>query len=103
MSDVECPYCGCGQEINHDDGYGYDEDELHQQECDSCSKVFTYTTAVLHLYEASKAPCLNGGNHEWNPTHTIPRWHTKMECDHCGETRAPTSEEMKAHNIPVTP
>ena len=24
-SDVECPYCGAEQEINHDDGYGYDE------------------------------------------------------------------------------
>jgi len=28
-NDVECPYCGAEQEINHDDGQGYDEDVLH--------------------------------------------------------------------------
>ena len=27
MYDVECPYCGAEIEINHDDGYGYEEDE----------------------------------------------------------------------------
>jgi len=31
MSDVECPYCGADVEINHDDGYGYTEDCLHEQ------------------------------------------------------------------------
>jgi len=30
---VNCPYCGAEQEICHDDGYGYEEDVLHQQEC----------------------------------------------------------------------
>lgn len=30
-NDVECPYCGAEQEINHDDGQGYDEGVLHRQ------------------------------------------------------------------------
>lgn len=63
MSDVECPYCGADQEICHDDGYGYDEDAIHQQTCGECSKVFAYTTAIIMHYEAMQADCLNGGAH----------------------------------------
>jgi len=29
MDDVDCPYCGESQEICHDDGFGYSEDEDH--------------------------------------------------------------------------
>jgi glutaredoxin len=32
--DIECPYCEKQQEIDHDDGYGYDEDQAHKQTCD---------------------------------------------------------------------
>jgi len=35
MSDVTCPYCRDEQEINHDDGYGYEEDKEHEQDCHS--------------------------------------------------------------------
>ena len=31
---VECPYCGADVEINHDDGYGLEEDLIFKQECD---------------------------------------------------------------------
>lgn len=31
---VECPYCGAGQEICHD--------EVHEQECDECAKTFVF-------------------------------------------------------------
>ena len=60
---VYCPYCGKGQEIIHDDGYGYDEDKVYEQECDDCDKIFSFTTSIHFYYEASKAPCLNGGDH----------------------------------------
>lgn len=30
MNDVNCPYCGAKQEINHDDGYGYAEGEVNE-------------------------------------------------------------------------
>ena len=38
--DVYCPYCGAEQEINHDDGYGYEEDRRYQQQCGECEKTF---------------------------------------------------------------
>lgn len=67
MSDVECPYCGDEQEINHDDGYGYEEDKTHEQECGSCEKTFAYTTCISFDYTASKADCLNGSPHQLIP------------------------------------
>ena len=85
--DVECPYCGAEQDIDHDDGYGYEEDETYQQECSECEKVFSYTTSVSYSYEVSKAPCLNGGEHDmsrWYKGHSLRdyRYRYCMNCDH---------------------
>ena len=44
--DVKCPYCNKGQDINHDDGFGYEEDAIHEQDCISCSKIFAFTTSI---------------------------------------------------------
>lgn len=74
MYDVECPYCGESQDINHDDGYGYEEDETYQQECCACDKVFIYKTTVSFTYEAQQADCLNGGEHRWRKLTTLPAW-----------------------------
>lgn len=94
--DVECPYCGKGQEICHDDGYGYQEDRMHQQQCGECDKTFTYTTSISFYYDADKAPCLNEeSDHDWKPTNTIPREWTRMRCTWCEEERAMTEEEKK--------
>lgn len=95
MSDVECPYCGKYQEINHDDGYGYQEGEIFNQECDDCEKTFAYTTSISFSYDAEKADCLNGGDHNWKPQITYPKEYTKMECTMCGDTRVPTDSEFK--------
>ncbi|PCI04590.1 MAG: hypothetical protein COB78_09870 [Hyphomicrobiales bacterium] len=94
MSDVNCPYCGYGNQINHDDGFGYREDEKHQQECSDCEKTFVFTTSISYHYEPEKAICLNGGDHEFEPTFTFPIEHTKMECELCWERRVPTDQEM---------
>lgn len=56
MEDVRCPYCNRWQEINHDDGYGYEEDQAHMQECADCGKVFIFTTSISFDYHAEKAP-----------------------------------------------
>jgi len=47
--DTKCPYCGEGQDINPDDGYGYDGSETYQQECLHCEKTFTFTTSIALL------------------------------------------------------
>ena len=85
--DTECPYCGADVEINHDDGYGYSEDDLHNQECGECGKAFTYTTAIHFSYRTSKADCLNGGEHQYEKTKTWPPEFARMRCTECGEEK----------------
>jgi hypothetical protein len=95
VSDCECPYCGADVEICHDDGYGYKEDEIFQQECPKCEKNFAYTICFHIEHEASKADCLNGADHKWKPTRSWPKEFTRMQCNDCGEERKPTEQEMK--------
>lgn len=60
MKDLECPYCGEGLEICHDDGFGSEEDELYEMECEYCEKSFVFDTSISYNYESYKADCLNG-------------------------------------------
>lgn len=84
--DVECPYCGEGQYINHDDGYGYGEDSVYEQQCDSCDKTYAYRTSIHFSYEAKKAPCLNGEPHQLEPVMYVPTrfpdWKRCIICEH---------------------
>ncbi|TGK36188.1 hypothetical protein EHQ12_04170 [Leptospira gomenensis] len=92
--DVKCPYCNHGQEINHDDGYGYDEGVLHHQDCVSCDKIFVFTTQISFNYEVKAALCLNEeADHKWKSTQTFPKQFTEMICQDCGERRKPTERE----------
>ena len=99
--DVECPYCEEWQEINHDDGQGYAEGVIHQQECDNCGKTFVFETSITFYYEAKKADCLNDGEHNWGQLTTYPKCFTKMQCEMCNEERNLTEEERIKHNIPT--
>jgi uncharacterized Zn-finger protein len=82
VKDIDCPYCGTDQEINHDDGQGYAEDETHEQECSDCGKTFVFTTRIMFLYEAEKAPCLNGEEHKYKslPGSCYP---DRKVCEYC--------------------
>lgn len=100
--DIECPYCEEPQDINHDDGYGYEEGVTHQQQCGKCDKTFTYTTSISFYYEAEKADCLNGDvEHDWKPETIFPKFFAKMRCKICDETREPTDEERVKYEIPT--
>ncbi len=92
-NDVECPYCDKWQEINHDDGYGYDESITYEQQCSDCEKFFTFTTFIDFSYDADKAPCLNGGSHNWRPVRTYPKWYTRARCFYCDDVRDLTDQE----------
>ena len=94
-NDIQCPYCGAGQDINHDDGYGYEEGTLHQQECVQCEKTFTFETTITFYYEAYKADCLNGGEHEFEETTTYPVMYKKLKCKICDETKPISEERMQ--------
>jgi len=87
MTDVECPYCGEDVEINHDDGYGYEEGMVYTQECSHCDKTFTYTTGVIYVYRADKAPCQNGEPHSWKDVHGFPKGYqsNRRQCEWCEE------------------
>ena len=100
MNDLNCPYCNAENEVCHDDGQGYDESELHEMECSSCDKYFTFETSISYYYEPYKADCLNGQEHKLKPTITIPKQYTKMSCADCEYSREPTQEERLKHDIP---
>ena len=87
MKDINCPYCGFEQDINHDDGYGYQEDQTFQQQCENCEKYFVYTTCILFSYDVEKADCLNGEEHLWKKTITVPVEFAKLRCQICGEEK----------------
>ena len=95
MHDIECPYCGHEQEVNHDDGHGYAENELHEQQCGECYKTFVFTTYISYSYEPYKADCLNDGEHDFKATSTYPKECTRMRCSQCNKERNPTDEEWK--------
>lgn len=93
MSDTNCPYCGAEIEINHDDGYGYEESERYNQKCCNCGKRFAYETEITFSYEVFKAPCLNGGKHKYKLTDTVPKCASRMQCEYCGDERELTDDE----------
>ena len=97
--DLECPYCEKGLDINHDDGFGYEEGVLHEMECKYCEKTFVFQTSISYRYEPAKADCLNDGEHDFQPTTTFPKEWTEMECTMCGGRRELTEEERIAMNI----
>jgi len=84
--DVECPYCGEWQEVCHDDGQGYEESVHHEMDCGDCNKTFTFFTEISFDYEAMKADCLNGGDHDMEKMWTTRdgEWE---RCNGCGEQR----------------
>ena len=87
MTSVDCPYCGKEVGINHDDGYGYEEGEVYEQECEHCGKTFVYTTGILYVYHPEKAPCKNGEEHSWKDVQGYPsgyqsNWHI---CEWCNK------------------
>ena len=92
--DIECPYCGAEQDICHDDGYGYVEDEVYEQGCNKCDKSFVYTTCISFSYSVDKADCLNGAEHNFVPMTTWPKEYTKMRCKMCDARRRPTESEL---------
>ena len=92
-----CPYCDEAIEIDHDDGYGYEEDEIFEQECKHCNKVFKYNTDIIYVYTLDKAPCLNGEAHDWKPRRGAPAYYFegKELCNCCGEERDTLSKEER--------
>lgn len=71
--DLECPYCKKECSVNHDDGFGFEPDVKHQMQCPHCQKTFVFQTSISFSYEAEKADCLNGVEHDYQLTTTFPK------------------------------
>lgn len=100
----KCPYCDERVEINHDDGYGLEEDGQHQQECGCCGKTFVYRTCIIIDHVLEKSDCLNGlSDHDFKPSKTYPKWMTYMQCSTCGLDRQLTDVERRLFSIPERP
>lgn len=98
MKDIDCPYCGKQQDINHDDGYGYEEDRVFEQTCSGCDKTFSFVTSIIYHYEAFKAPCLNGeGDHEFSYYIAYPREFSSKVYVHCEHTERITESEIEEY------
>ena len=89
--DVKCPYCGFEQDIDHDDGVGFEENKVWQQLCQNseCEKTFVYSTYIHYDYKVKQADCLNEGKHDWKPVHIFP------ECFSFATSRCSICEEEK--------
>lgn len=86
MNDIECPYCEQPLDIDHDDGYGFEEGEIYTLDCKYCEQTFVYSTSIIYLYEGRKAPCLNGGEHVMEIVyHASMQWPNWKRCTVCGE------------------
>ena len=96
MKDMECPYCGADQDVCHDDGAGYSEDQRHEQNCWNCDKTFVFSTFISFSYTPHKADCLNGSPHNLKMSSTFPKEHAMMRCRDCDFERQPTPEEFAA-------
>ncbi len=86
MSEIECPYCGesCGYPDEHQD-----EGIPVEMQCPKCEMNFVYYAEYSVDYTSQKAPCLNGGEHEWDEMVGAPEEFFKdmYRCKFCDEER----------------
>ena len=78
MSEIRCPKCGMEQEVNHDDGYGYDEGETFEQDCVECGYEIHFTTHISFDYNVY---CSD--QHElYQPLDNKPDFYMCENCDY---------------------
>lgn len=90
MNEIECPYCEHQYDLCHDDGAFYDEDNRTEEECPECGKRFMVTSSISWDFNADKADCLNGGEHNWEkkyPVKHFPQLTNKEICRMCDQER----------------
>lgn len=96
MSDVDCPYCGESVEI--ESPFGHDEGETYNTVCPHCDNGFAYDTIITISHDAWKAPCQNGGEHEFHESVGV-KWGGR----HINGVFTPTrSEYRECKNCPHT-
>ena len=79
-----CPYCD--KEMDDPDDC-YETDTVYDHACPHCRKAFVFTLEYEKVYSESRADCLNGGEHTYEATITLPEEFTRLRCTQCGDEK----------------
>lgn len=95
--EIECPYC---EHLNYDDDVEFrGEDELHEMQCAECEKNFLFRIWVHFSYNTTKADCLNGSQHDYAPTKTVPREYARVKCTICETEDFKATHALRAERL----
>jgi transcription elongation factor Elf1 len=84
MSSFICPYCDKELDTPTD---CYETNEDYEWQCEHCEKYFVFTIDYDIIYYESKADCLNGADHNYQKTLTIPEEFARLRCKMCGDEK----------------
>jgi len=93
-NDLQCPYCGVWMDVDY--SRGQEECIIYDKDCPGCGKTFLYDITIYFSHNVWKAPCQNGGEHDWEFEH---RHHSRMKCAVCGDTRELTEKEREENDV----
>ncbi len=90
-----CPYCG----REDSDSWELSESSSNHQ-CGSCEKNFTYETHTTRTFTASRAECLNGGEHLWGkPMDYVSYFYKRCQaCDKSERTQKTADSAQESTN-----
>lgn len=80
-----CPHCD--KETYHPDDC-YETMNKYDQECNHCGNTFGFTIEYDPCYSSFKAPCMNGGDHNWRESYRDDSMGiTILRCEYCDLTK----------------
>lgn len=96
MSDLQCPYC---EESLSDPDDCYEEDEVYEHQCRNCEKHFAFSLSYSRYYDAWKADCLNGAEHDWKEISAWPPevYANKRRCSVCDRMKTINNKGAASH------
>lgn len=94
METVECPYCEHEQGLETSEYR--DEDNLQEEECESCDKKFGVRLSITYDYYPEKVDCWNGVSHKWSEWRVLLEDHQdhpnqvfrRRHCEECDESES---------------
>lgn len=100
MSYLECPYCE--KELKDPDDC-HETDRVYEYECNHCEKGFVFRLDYTVNYYEEKAPCLNGGPHNFRKCEGFPIecFKDKWQCRNC--EKIVISEKYPLNNVSERP
>ena len=86
MSEMICPYCEKDIPAPEEQR---DQNTCYSTECPECGKTFVFWVEYYPSYTEEKAPCLNGGEHDWQPICGAPAEYfaNRRRCSYCQEEK----------------